>query len=130
MIVVDTSVLVAILEREPDYGVSEIIIARAGRAVLGSANKIELMMVAGGRRGRPGLAVAQAMLDRFQIEIAPLTEAQADAAAEAFLRFGKGKHPANLNFGDCMAYAVAKSLDVPLLFKGGDFGKTDVKVAE
>ncbi len=130
MIVVDTSVLVAILEREPDYGVSEIIIARESRAVLGAANKIELMMVAGGRRGRAGLAVAQAMLDRFQIEIAPLTEAQADAAVEAFLRFGKGKHPANLNFGDCMAYAVAKSLDVPLLFKGGDFGKTDLKVAE
>ena len=86
-------------------------------------------MVAVGRKDVPGRDMAEALLARFNIAVVPWTDDHAGIAADAFLRFGKGRHPANLNFGDCMAYALAKSLDAPLLFKGDDFSKTDVKSA-
>jgi ribonuclease VapC len=69
------------------------------------------------------------MIARFRIEIAPFTESQAYLSRQAFARFGKGRHPAGLNFGDCMAYALAKETGEELLFKGTDFGLTDVAVA-
>ena len=83
----------------------------------------------GGRFGRPGLLVAQDLLDENGIETVDWTNSLADIATEAFMRFGKGRHKASLNFGDCMAYALAKSLDAPLLYKGDDFAKTDIESA-
>ena len=84
-------------------------------------------MVTGGRDGVAGQAEARLLLEKFDIEMVEWSDALTDTAAEAFMRFGKGKHPASLNFGDCMAYALAKSLDAGLLYKGGDFSLTDVR---
>lgn len=87
-------------------------------------------MVAVGRYGSVGLDKTKALIARSQITITPFTESLAELAAQAFLKFGKGcGHPAQLNFGDCMAYALAKSLDAPLLYKGDDFAKTDIRSA-
>jgi ribonuclease VapC len=129
LIVVDSSPLIAILKDESDGPDSWQIIADADRILLGAANKLEVMMVATGHYGLDGKQVAQALLDRCNIRVVPVTEDLADLATDAFMRFGKGRHKADLNFGDCMAYALAKSLDAPLLYKGEDFSKTDIKSA-
>jgi ribonuclease VapC len=80
--------------------------------------------------GQDGIELAQELMDSLRIETTPFTQTLADLAVDAFMRYGKGRsHPAKLNFGDCMAYALAKSLNAPLLYKGGDFALTDVKSA-
>jgi ribonuclease VapC len=81
----------------------------------------------GARNGPPGLARLDAFLAEAEIETLPFTAAHATAARDAFLRYGKGRHPAGLNFGDCMSYAVAKMEGRPLLFKGDDFRQTDIE---
>ena len=86
-------------------------------------------MVSLSRRGRTGVADVDLTLARFRIQVAPLSESQVFIAREAFVKYGKGRHPAKLNFGDCIAYALAKETDEALLFKGTDFGQTDVAVA-
>ena len=86
-------------------------------------------MVMGGRYGPDGIVELNLLIEANDIEVVSWTSELADAAAEAFLRFGKGRHPAKLNFGDCMAYALAKSLDAPLLYKGDDFARTDIRSA-
>ncbi len=73
--------------------------------------------------------VLEILLQNISAEIVPINSKTADAAINAFARFGKGRHPAGLNMGDCFAYACAKELGVPLLFKGDDFAKTDIRVA-
>lgn len=132
MIVVDSSVLVAIAFRESDAAALEQAIRDQSRVFLSAANYVETSNVIEGRLGDEGRT-------KFLDLIADLGEAgmcivdvsllQADLAREAFHRFGKGRHPAALNFGDCFAYALAKALDAPLLFKGSDFGKTDLQRA-
>jgi ribonuclease VapC len=104
-------------------------IAESERIVIGAPNKFEASMVVGGRYGPDGITELQTLIDVNAIEVLSWTDELADAAAKAFLRFGKGRHAARLNFGDCMAYALAKSLDAPLLFKGDDFPKTDIRSA-
>jgi ribonuclease VapC len=69
------------------------------------------------------------LVSSLGISLAPLDPSQANFASEAFLRFGKGRHPAKLNLGDCFSYALAKSLQAPLLYKGEDFAKTDIVAA-
>ncbi len=86
-------------------------------------------MVALGRRGEPGLEQMQALIERLELEVVPLSDDQAKLAIEAFRRFGKGRHPAGLNFGDCFSYALAKATGEPLLSKGEDFSQTDIKQA-
>jgi ribonuclease VapC len=73
--------------------------------------------------------LARDTIDRAGIEVIPVTAAQADLAAQAYRTYGKGRHRAALNFGDCFAYALAKQLDAPLLFKGTDFAETDIRAA-
>jgi len=82
-----------------------------------------------GRLGEDGLRDLDLYLARSRMEIMPFTESQAGLAREAFRRYGKGRHPANLNFGDCMAYALAKETGDELLFKGTGFGQTDIVAA-
>lgn len=78
-------------------------------------------------RGRAQLAdELDNLLDELGIELVPFDEPQARESQRAFIRFGKGRHPAGLNFGDCISYALARSMGLPLLFKGDDFAKTDV----
>lgn len=95
--------------------------------VIGSPTKFETLLVAARHPGGP--QDVEQLLAAAGIETMDWTAGHADLAAEAFERFGKGRHPAALNFGDCMAYAVAKSLDAPLLFKGDDFAQTDIRTA-
>lgn len=129
MIVVDSSALVAIFEREPDAALYASAIQDADRLLISAVNAHETGIVLCGRRG---LAVAERMW-RFltednDFEIMAFDENQARKALAAFDKFGKGIHPdARLNLADCAAYALAKTMNAPLLFKGKDFSHTDIR---
>lgn len=123
---VDTSAFAAILFHEPETDDFLRILSAAGRIGISAANKAELLMVV---RSRLGVAQALELLEMYGVAVNPVDENCADLAAEAFNRFGKGRHPAGLNFGDCFSYALAKQQDVPLLFKGNDFSRTDIASA-
>jgi ribonuclease VapC len=128
LIVVDTSAVIAILQEEPDSATLMQALANTSRPVIGAPTKFELLMVASRPPGRED--DARQFLDAIGCEVADWTNELADIATEAFLCYGKGRgHAAKLNFGDCMSYALAKSLDAPLLFKGDDFTKTDIRSA-
>jgi ribonuclease VapC len=130
LIVLDSSPLVAVLLREVDADHYKDAVRQADRLYITAPNKLEAMMVVGGKMGQNGIALVQELIGNLQIETVPFTEVLADRATDAFLRYGKGQnHPAKLNFGDCIAYALAKSLDAPLLYKGDDFAKTDIRSA-
>jgi ribonuclease VapC len=130
LIVLDTSALMAILLSEDDQDRLHHAVAEADRIVIGAPTKLEFYMVANGRLRENGIPKAKAILEAYGVECLDWTEEMAEIARDAFLRFGKGQgHPAQLNFGDCMAYAVAKSLNAPLLFKGDDFSQTDIAPA-
>jgi len=126
--VVDTSAVLAILLDEEEATRFAGAIEKAEHCTMSAANWLEAAVVIDNR----GDAVASREFDLFlrraDIIIAPVTREQAHLARQAYRDFGKGRHPAGLNFGDCLAYALAKSLDEPLLFKGADFGQTDVTV--
>lgn len=85
-------------------------------------------MVAAGTRGSPGLSDLDSLLADLRVEIVSFDDHQATIARDAFIRYGRGRHPARLNFADCAAYALAIAEAEPLLFKGTDFGATDVEV--
>jgi ribonuclease VapC len=130
LIVLDTSSLMAILLSEQDESKFSAAIAEADQAVIGAPTRLEFFMVATGRLFEAAVPSASEILDTFSVECLDWTAEHAAIAVEAFLKYGKGQnHPAKLNFGDCMAYALAKSLDAPLLYKGGDFALTDIKSA-
>jgi ribonuclease VapC len=97
--------------------------------MVGAPTLLEYYLVVGGRYGEIGRLEAEALVERLDLTIINFTEEMVQIASDAFMRFGKGKHKAKLNFGDCMAYAVAKAFDAPLLFKGSDFALTDVRSA-
>ena len=127
--IVDSSAVLAVLYREPDAERFERAIASAPGCRMSVANALETSIV---MEGRGGSAAGHA-LDRFLkaavIELAPVTAEHMEAARRAWRRFGKGNPPAALNFGDCFAYALADVTGEPLLFKGGDFARTDVEAA-
>ncbi len=127
--VLDTSAIVAVLANEPEA-------LRMARAIesdpvrlLSAANLLECAMVVEGRYGPAGGRELDLFLYRAQVEVVPVTADHAARARRAWRAFGKGRHPAALNFGDCFAYALAQASGEPLLFKGDDFGLTDVVVA-
>ncbi|MBK8752987.1 MAG: type II toxin-antitoxin system VapC family toxin [Candidatus Competibacteraceae bacterium] len=128
--VVDSAAAVALLKSEPGWEALASRLHAAASRVLSVAGWVELSLVVAGRHGD---ATTLDFLDRFlqaaAIELHPVDESQARLAREAFLRFGKGRHPASLNFGDCFSYALGRTLDAPLLFVGDDFGRTDVRAA-
>lgn len=128
--IVDSSVLVAVLRGEPGSEAFARAIATAESCCVPAPCYLETCMVMAGRNGADGRAELDALLAALAIRALPLTEAHARLAAGAFLRYGKGRHPAALNFGDCMAYAVAQAEAAPLLFAGEDFARTDVGVAQ
>ncbi len=127
MIVVDTSALFAIYAREAEADMFSRYLVSAERAVMGAPTAFEYRVVTFKRFGGRGSDDAALLLDRSPIEIVPFTPELVDIAVDALARFGG--RPASLNYGDCMSYALAKSLDVPLLYKGGDFASTDVRAA-
>ncbi len=130
MIVVDTSALVAIAFEEPEQDAFMLTIARAGKALVSAVSVVETRMVVHGRRGQRQVALLDDLLRLPVFEIVAPGAAETEAAYAAFIVYGKGSgHPAQLNFGDLFSYALAKTRGLPLLFKGEDFGQTDVEPA-
>jgi ribonuclease VapC len=128
-IVLDTSAIIALLFREPAADLlAEAVGAAASRAI-SAASVVEAGMVAQGRVGDSGERELDLLLHELAIEVVPFTAAHAEIARSAFRRYGKGRHPAKLNLGDCFAYALASALGRPLLFVGDDFTKTDIPAA-
>jgi ribonuclease VapC len=124
--VVDTSALLAILKNEPERRSLNEALESADSRRISAANFVEVSIVIEARLGAAGQRDLDHFLERAAIEIVDVDVEQAREARRAFSRFGKGRHRAGLNFGDCFAYALAMTLGEPLLFKGGDFAKTDV----
>jgi ribonuclease VapC len=127
--IVDTSAIVSILIREPDSARFELALDAAPRNAMSAATYVELVNVIDRKAGTGLLDAADEVLAIAKIEIVPFTLEHAQWARHARLTYGVGRHPANLNFGDCFAYALAKSTGEPLLFKGNDFAHTDVTPA-
>lgn len=130
MIALDSSVVVALAQGEPEAGHFSDLIVKDGAAHISTANYVEASNVLEGRHGAAGRMMFETIIDQLQragLATVALDVDMAELAREGFRRYGRGRHPARLNFGDCFAYALAKALDAPLLYKGGDFDKTDVK---
>jgi ribonuclease VapC len=127
--VIDTSAVIAILfEEEGCLRYAEAIEAAPFRLV-SAVTRVELAFVIEGRKGEAGRSRLEHFFALSSAEIVAVTAQQADLAIDAFRRFGKGRHPAGLNIGDCFSYALAKASDMPLLYKGEDFARTDIRAA-
>ena len=127
--IIDTSALVALLDQESEAERIALALASSSERILSAANLVEIGIVMQARRGDDGVRDLDLLLAKLKVDIAAVTADHADIARKAFRRYGRGRHAANLNFGDCFAYALAKEKSVPLLFKGDDFGRTDVLMA-
>jgi ribonuclease VapC len=127
--IIDSSVLVAILRTEPGYERFVLAIAQAKRRLLAAPTFLESTMVLASGRQDEILGRLDDFLREAAIETVAFTADHAAVARQAFLRYGKGRHPAGLNFGDCIAYATARLEAMPLLFKGDDFRLTDIEAA-
>ena len=127
MIVVDSSALVAILKHEAERAPFTRVIASADLCLLSAVSLHETCLVlASTKRNGANWTVLDAYLEQAGIEVVPFDATLARVASDAFLRFGKGRHPAALNLGDCASYALAKQRGAPLLYKGNDFSRTDI----
>lgn len=124
--ILDTSAVIAVVFHEPEYTRYLELIAGAERCAISAANFVELSIVLERQVDAEALIECDLFLRRARILIHAVTVEQAYLARQAFRDFGKGRHPAGLNFGDCFSYALAKLTREPLLFKGDDFQKTDV----
>ncbi len=124
--VVGSSAVLAILQDEPERRSFNESIEAADSRRMSVASIVEVSIVIESRYGTEGLRDLDLWIDRAGIELIPVDVEQAKMACYGFSRFGKGRHPAGLNYGDCFAYALARVLGEPLLFKGEDFSKTDV----
>jgi ribonuclease VapC len=127
--VIDSSAVLAILQNEPERRAFIEAIAAAERCSLSAASLVELSIVLEARFGADGQGDLDLFLSTAQINIVSLDRDQAELARAAFVHFGKGRHRAGLNLGDCFSYALARWLDEPLLFKGDDFSHTDLQPA-
>ena len=124
--VIETSALVAILLDEPERRSFNEKIESDPVRLLSAASFVEAALVIETRLGETGGREFDMFLYRAGIEVVPVDADQAEIARQAFRRYGRGRHPAGLDFGDCFAYALATAKGEPLLFKGGDFAQTDV----
>lgn len=129
MIVVDTSALIAILLDEPERRSMIDVIVDYGQPCMSAASYLEASMVLEAYSGVQGGRDIDDFVEDVGVRIVPVDQAQARVAREAFRRFGKGRHRAGLNFGDCFVYALTKTVGAPILFKGNDFSLTDLKPA-
>jgi ribonuclease VapC len=127
--VIDSSAFLAMFLKEARYEGCFEKISQASVVVMGAPTLLETTMVLCARTGRDQRGAIGRSLKQMRVQVIPFTEEHYDAAAEAFLRFGKGRHPAALNFGDCMSYAVAALSGLPLLYTGNDFAQTDIEAA-
>ena len=127
--VIDTSAIVAILRNEPQAAKLERALVASRVRLVPATCVLEARMVLVGRRGEHALAEVDLWLSKIEADIIPVDADLVDLATQAWLIYGKGRHPAALNFADCFSYALAKRADEPLLFIGGDFSQTDVEAA-
>jgi ribonuclease VapC len=129
-VILDSSAIIAILRAEPEAPYLAQAIMSVEERRVSAVNYVEAAVVIDGARD----AVASRRFDEFfrvsRVAVETVTPRQAETARQAYRDFGKGRHKAGLNFGDCFAYALAKEMDEPLLFKGNDFRRTDVESAE
>lgn len=123
--VIDTSALVAILENEPERRSFIDAIAADPVRLVSAATLLEAGIVLESRRGEHAGRELDLFLHRAKVQVVPVDESQVEVARAAYRRYGKGRHAAGLNFGDCFSYALAKVRGQPLLFKGDDFRLTD-----
>jgi len=126
VIVVDSSIIVAIIREESDAAIWVDVLDKTPHVCMSVISYVETNMVIAGRWSDARLGRVDATLKALHVRVVPVTLNQGNVALAAFLRFGRGRHSAGLNIGDCFAYALAKSRDLPLLFKGDDFAKTDI----
>jgi ribonuclease VapC len=127
--VVDTSALIAVLREESGFSSYLDAMLRAQRLLMSAASWAEVGVVVLWRLPAGSDAKVRALRERLQLEVAPFDLEQAEVAWLAFRQFGRGRHPAGLNLGDCFAYALAKQRGEPLPFKGDDFTHTDIEPA-
>lgn len=125
-LVIDTSALLTILLEESDAVHFASALVAAPSLLIAAPTLLEANIVIATKRGDVGVTGLTQLLTRLNVEVVACDSQQAQLAFEAWLAYGKGRHPASLNFGDCFAYALAKLRGVPLLFKGNDFAQTDV----
>jgi ribonuclease VapC len=128
-LILDSSAVVAVLREEPGYAEIERSMQTADRLEIGAPTLVECVVVMGRVEGEVGVEAVFDLLRRVEIEVLSFDEPHAEVAGEAFLDFGKGRHPARLNYGDCMTYATAQRADRPLLVTGEDFAQTDIHAA-
>ncbi len=128
MIVVDASALVAIAQAEPEEVAFLAVLQESDRAWLSPINYVETGLILARRKIIPDQPRLERWLASVNVRVSEDAEL-AVSALDAYLRYGKGFHPARLNLADCFAYALAKQLDLPLLYKGDDFAKTDIRSA-
>jgi ribonuclease VapC len=126
VIAIDTSALMAIVGDESEAARCRSAIDREHDIVISAGTVAEALIVAGGRNVA---ATMRRLLDGINYQVVPVTAASATAIGDIYRQWGKGWHPAGLNFGDCFAYEVARQHDCPLLFVGDDFAKTDIRAA-
>ncbi len=127
--ILDTSAVLAVVLGEPGFEVFVDAISSAPVCRISAASFVEASIVAESRIGDQGLRQCDSFFRTSRISVEPVTEDQALLARQGYSDYGKGRHPAGLNFGDCFSYALAKSTGEPLLFKGDDFHQTDIQPA-
>lgn len=128
--VIDTSALIAILLGEPTAKALATALAADTKRLISAFTAFETAVVIELRKGPAGGRELDLLVHRTQIEIVPMTAEHFELAREAYAKYGKGRHPAGLNLGDCCSYALARYSGEPILFIGDDFSKTDLKMVE
>ena len=129
MIVVDSSALIAILDKEPDAALYAEVIAEADAPLISAATLLELHIVTLNRHGARAAQIVDRLIQDAAFQIENFTAQHIELAREAYARYGKGRNAAGLNYGHCFSYALAKATGLPLVFKGQDFSKTDLIAA-
>ena len=124
--ILDSSAVVAVIREEEGYDRLVKAIEGAGEIAIGAPTAVECSLALVRRFGVVGRLMLSRFLEQNEVITVPFDERHWSVAADAQIRYGKGQHPARLNYGDCLAYATAKVADAPLLFVGNDFGQTDV----
>jgi ribonuclease VapC len=125
-LILDSSAFVAVVFQEPGYEELEQKMEEADFVAIGAPTLLETGMVLMGALGEKARLSISGLRERLDVLVVPFGQAHWEAAADAFIRYGKGHHPAALNYGDCMTYATAKVAGRPLLFVGNDFARTDI----
>jgi ribonuclease VapC len=128
-VIVDSSAVVAVLLRESRQEELSVKLDGAKVVAVGAPTLFEIGMVMVGAMGERGRGLVALFLESFEVEVIPFGELHWQAAVEAFSRYGKGRHPAKLNYGDCMSYATSRIAEEPLLYIGSDFAQTDIEAA-